>query len=67
MNRLLIVKSVLVGAQMLAGGAAVADVLGPQWAGLVVLAVAAAQAAIAAYEHGLKKPVPDSETVGAGR
>lgn len=57
-KRMLILKSVLAGVQVVAGAAGLADVVGEKWAGLVVLVVGAAQVAIATYEHGLLTPVP---------
>lgn len=59
MNRaLLIWVSVLAGLQMVAGAAAITDVVGPKYAGAFALLVGAAQAATATYQRGLMTPVP---------
>jgi len=59
MNRaLLIWVSLLAGLQMLAGAAAVADVIGAQYAGAFALLVGAAQVATATYQRGLMTPTP---------
>jgi hypothetical protein len=50
-NALLVWSSILVGLQILAGGAVLGDVVGPQTAGLFVLIVAALQGATRFYEQ----------------
>lgn len=59
MNRaLLIWVSLLAGAQMLAGAAAMAELVGPKYAGVFALVVGAAQVATVTYQRGLTTPVP---------
>lgn len=56
-NPVLIVMSILAGLQVLAGGAALADVLGQAAAGLFILTVAAAQMGLQFYVRGEVVPV----------
>lgn len=56
---LLIWSSTLVGLQVLTGGAALADVIGPKLAGLFVLIVAACQAGTQFYVRGQLTPTTD--------
>lgn len=58
-NPVLLVMSVLAGAQVLTGGATLAEVIGPQVAGLVVLGVAAVQAGVQFYVRGQVTPWDD--------
>lgn len=51
-----LVAAVLAGAQILNAGTALADIIGPKWAGLIGLVVGAGQAALAAYRSGEQKP-----------
>lgn len=57
---LLLWQSIMAGAQVLAGVAALSDMVGKQAAGLVVVSVAVLQAATATYVHGLATPTPPS-------
>jgi hypothetical protein len=52
----LIAMSILAGAQVLVGGAALGDVIGKQAAGLAIIGVAAAQAGIQFYVQGQVTP-----------
>lgn len=58
-----VVMSVLAGLQVLAGGAALADLIGAQWAGIFVLAVAALQVGMSFYVRGQVTPVEDAPDV----
>lgn len=49
-NALRVVTAVLAGAQILVAGSILADVVGPKWAALAALVVAAAQAGTLAYK-----------------
>ena len=55
---LLVWQSMLAGAQVLSGAAALSDVIGERWWGLAVVGIAAMQAATAYYVHGLGQPAP---------
>jgi len=59
-----VVMSVLVALQVIAGAAVLGDLIGDQWAGVVVLAVAALQAGMQFYIRGQVSPVEPSEVVG---
>ena len=56
----LITFSVLAGLQILTAGTALADVIGAQTAGLIVLAVAAVQAGMSFYVQGQVVPLVDT-------
>ena len=56
MNGMLVWQSILVGLQVLSGGAILGDALPKTWVGLFILAVSAAQAGTAFYIHGQAKP-----------
>ena len=56
MNAMLIWQSILVGLQVLSGGAILGDVFPAAWVGLLILAVSAAQAGTTFYIHGQGKP-----------
>lgn len=58
-----IAMSILAALQVLAGGAALADLIGGQAAGVFVLAVAALQTGVQFYVRGQVTPV-DTETGG---
>jgi hypothetical protein len=61
-----LVMSILAGLQVLTGGAALADVFGAQVAGLLILAVAAAQVGLQFYVRGQVTPVEDAPSSGSG-
>jgi hypothetical protein len=52
-----VVMSVLAALQVLAGGAALADLIGNEWAGVFVLVVAALQIGMQFYVRGQVTPV----------
>jgi hypothetical protein len=56
-----LVAALLAGAQILNAGTALADVIGPKWAGFIGLVVGAAQAALAAYRSGEPRPVEPAQ------
>jgi hypothetical protein len=56
----LITFSVLAGLQILTAGTALADVIGKDVAGLIVLAVAAVQAGMSFYVQGQVVPLQDT-------
>lgn len=58
---LLLVNSILAGAQLFVGGATLGDVIGKEVAGLLVLAVGAIQTAMNVYTNG--QVTPNSEVV----
>lgn len=51
-----LVAALLAGAQILNAGTALAEVIGPKWAGLIGLVVGAAQAGLAAYRSSEPRP-----------
>lgn len=51
-------QSVLAGLQVMAGAAAMADVLGERWFGLFVVGLGALQVGTATWVHGLVTPTP---------
>lgn len=51
MNSMLVWQSVLVGLQVLSGGAILGDLFPAAWVGLFILAVSAAQAGTAFYQR----------------
>lgn len=55
----LLTFSALAGLQVLTGGAALADILGPKTFGLIVLLVAAVQAGMSYYVHNQVTPWKD--------
>jgi len=59
-----VVMSVLAALQVIAGGAALGELVGPQVAGVVVLAVAALQVGLQFYVRGQVTPVTPAEVVG---
>lgn len=63
---LLIWSSILVTLQVLAAGAALADVIGATVAALVALVVAALQAGTTFYVRGKVTPVTESDPAGPG-
>lgn len=66
MNRaLLIWVSVLAGLQVVAGAAALTDIIGGKFAAVFVLVIGAAQVGTATYQHGLYSPVPVPPKEGA--
>jgi len=52
-----VVMSVLAALQVLVGGAALADLIGNEWAGVFVLVVAALQIGLQFYVRGQVTPV----------
>jgi hypothetical protein len=55
----LIWTAILATAQIIVGGAAFADVIGPRWAALAVLIVGALQVGTGVYLRGVVTPVSD--------
>lgn len=53
-----VVMSVLAALQVLAGGAALTELIGPQLAGVLILAVAALQVGVQFYVRGQVTPLP---------
>ena len=58
-----LVMSVLAALQVLAGGAALADLIGQQWAGVFILFVAALQVGLQFYVRGQVTPVEDAPVI----
>ena len=56
----IIAMSILAGAQVLTGGAALADVIGKEAAGLLILVVAAAQVGVQFFVQNSVVPVKDT-------
>lgn len=56
----LVVMSVLAGLDILTGGAALGDVIGPKQAGILILALAAIKGGMAFYLRGQVVPVADT-------
>jgi hypothetical protein len=62
MNRaLLIWVSVLAALQMIAGAAALSDLVGAPYAGAFAILVGAAQVGTVTYQKGLQTPVPEMQ------